>query len=119
MRMVETQEVARKLVAEFVDAVEETGARKVLSKGIQCVRAKVAKFENPDGSLSYYTVERLLKGDFVKYNNNCGYVNHLAGGAASDLLQAFSHWSHKRTQGSIMVVDLQVRASNYLSSKSN
>ncbi|CAD7696787.1 unnamed protein product [Ostreobium quekettii] len=47
-------------------------------------------------------LEPLLKGEFEKFNSNCGYV-----GGLHDVLQAFSHWTYRATNGFLMVVDLQ------------
>ncbi|KAI5077766.1 hypothetical protein GOP47_0007590 [Adiantum capillus-veneris] len=54
---------------------------------------------------TYYNMEKVLKGLWTKFNSNAGYVSDK--GTYTDTLQAFSHWTHERSRGMIMVTDLQ------------
>ncbi|CAK7233095.1 hypothetical protein SEUCBS140593_008487 [Sporothrix eucalyptigena] len=49
----------------------------------------------------------LLNGRYVKYNNNCGSVNHDGGSEVSKAAQAFSHFTFERSKGELLVADLQ------------
>ncbi|CAK7226544.1 hypothetical protein SBRCBS47491_006267 [Sporothrix bragantina] len=49
----------------------------------------------------------LLNGRYVKYNNNCGSVNHDNGSDVSKAAQAFSHFTFERSKGELLVADLQ------------
>lgn len=49
----------------------------------------------------------LLNGRYVKYNNNCGSVNHDNGSEISKAAQAFSHFTFERSKGALLVADLQ------------
>ncbi|CAK7274504.1 hypothetical protein SEPCBS57363_006198 [Sporothrix epigloea] len=49
----------------------------------------------------------LLNGRYVKYNNNCGSVNHDNGSEVSKAAQAFSHFTFERSRGALLVADLQ------------
>ena len=71
---------------------------------------KSKKMEN-----RYLAVEKVLKGPFTKYNNNWGYVadyskfkekseEHIR---FNDVAQAFSHYSYEKSDGYILVCDLQ------------
>jgi hypothetical protein len=54
----------------------------------------------------YYTVENHIEGNYVKYNNNAGWI---AQNITDQTLiaQAFSHFSWQLSKGYLMVVDLQ------------
>eukprot|EP00826_Nyctotherus_ovalis_P016361 TRINITY_DN1472_c0_g1_i16.p1 TRINITY_DN1472_c0_g1~~TRINITY_DN1472_c0_g1_i16.p1 ORF type:complete len:901 (+),score=231.30 TRINITY_DN1472_c0_g1_i16:156-2858(+) len=56
----------------------------------------------------YFIAERFMAGQYVKYNNNNGWVNQ----SKSDteifrVLQAFSHFTFQKSQGHLIIVDLQ------------
>jgi hypothetical protein len=56
----------------------------------------------------FYNMEMLLKGKWIKYNSNGGYIN-LEEYTAT--LQAFTHWTYEYSDKLLMVTDLQgVRA---------
>lgn len=93
------------------------------------------KDESQPGGMRYLAVEPQLQGEYRKYNGNNGYVllspaSVSAVAAASstskqvlapvgrgakttedvrvyDIPQAFSHWTHMKTKGSEIVVDMQ------------
>lgn len=53
------------------------------------------------------SLEPYIEGTYVKYNNNCGYVNRHDLGWFNDLAQAFSHFTFERSKGRFLVCDLQ------------
>jgi len=69
------------------------------------VKVSTAKVTNPrNNSTAYYNLEKLLQGEFFKFNNNAGYVNIEKCNAT---MQAFSHWTYHFSKGVLMVTDLQ------------
>ena len=52
----------------------------------------------------YYSIEKFLEGEFIKYNNNGEYVNEEK---YTCTLNAFSHWSYQSTNEYLLVADLQ------------
>ena len=55
------------------------------------------------GCLSqHYSVEAFVEGEFVKFNNNNGFV-----AKEFELVQAFSHYSWCKTKAALMVLDVQ------------
>ncbi|XP_024402664.1 uncharacterized protein [Physcomitrium patens] len=72
---------------------------------------EVTTLEVGSGSnIKFYNMESLLEGEWMRYSNNGGYVNTLDYAA---VLQAFTHWTHERSRGLLMVTDLQgVRMTN-------
>ncbi|CAE8724977.1 unnamed protein product [Polarella glacialis] len=54
---------------------------------------------------SVMVAERYLPGIFLKYNSNKGYDNRDA--PDSEVVQAFSHFTYRITNGKLMVLDLQ------------
>ncbi|CAJ1401233.1 unnamed protein product [Effrenium voratum] len=59
---------------------------------------------------SYFVAEQLLEGRFEKFNSNNGYVN--GDHEASEVLQAFSHYTFVESRGKLLVVDLQGAVDN-------
>jgi hypothetical protein len=57
--------------------------------------------EKDDGTL--YSVEPYMEGDYIKYNNNYGYVDK----DKRNTPQAFSHFSYEFTEHKLMIVDVQ------------
>ena len=55
-------------------------------------------------NVKFYNMESLLEGEWLRYSNNGGYVNTMDYAA---VLQAFTHWTHERSRGLLMVTDLQ------------
>jgi hypothetical protein len=49
-------------------------------------------------------MERFIEGSYKKFSNNAGFVNF---DDPALTLQAFSHWTYERTNGNMIVVDLQ------------
>jgi hypothetical protein len=61
-------------------------------------------------TVKYFNMEQVLEGQWIRYSNNGGYVNTSDYAA---VLQAFTHWTHERSRGLLMVTDLQgVRLKN-------
>jgi len=56
-----------------------------------------------------YCLEHLIEGDYIKYNNNCGFVEgaDAEDERVRDTPQAFSHFTFEHTQGQKIVVDIQ------------
>ncbi|CAF9906492.1 MAG: hypothetical protein GOMPHAMPRED_004743 [Gomphillus americanus] len=60
------------------------------------------------GSNERLSLEPFIQGDYVKYNNNCGYVNEdIAGNMTNQAAQAFSHFTFERSHGQFLISDLQ------------
>ena len=75
----------------------------ILLKYIHCYLYEIT---SPSSSHKYYYVEDYLPGNYIKYNNNAGWVaNDIA--EQTLVAQAFSHFSYQYTQGYLMIVDLQ------------
>lgn len=54
------------------------------------------------------SLEPYIDGDYVKYNNNCSYVNEeLVDDTFNQAAQAFSHFTFERSWGKFLVCDLQ------------
>ena len=52
-----------------------------------------------------YVVERFIEGEYVKHNNNSGYVDTRH--AFRTTPHAFSAWTHHASAGAEMIVDVQ------------
>ena len=59
---------------------------------------------NPVGSHEYVEIEEYIRGNYVKFNSNYGYVNHAMN---STTMPAFSHWTFHESNGQVLVFDLQ------------
>eukprot|EP00927_Polykrikos_kofoidii_P034799 TRINITY_DN29440_c0_g1_i1.p1 TRINITY_DN29440_c0_g1~~TRINITY_DN29440_c0_g1_i1.p1 ORF type:complete len:1197 (-),score=231.02 TRINITY_DN29440_c0_g1_i1:162-3674(-) len=55
----------------------------------------------------HFCGEAFLKGHFVKLNSNAGYVNETDYSLHSEIAQAFSHYTFHKSDGELLVVDLQ------------
>lgn len=57
---------------------------------------------------NYLSLEPFIDGEYVKYNNNAGYVKEQdPDDSFDDAAQAFSHFTYERSFGIFMVTDLQ------------
>jgi len=57
---------------------------------------------------SFFIAESFMNGKYVKYNNNSGWINEsLKGSYNFKLMQAFSHYTFAKTQGTMIIIDLQ------------
>lgn len=64
--------------------------------------------QSDNGTLQYMSLEPYIKGDYVKYNNNSGYINNdIPNDETNKAAQAFSHFTFERSWGQILVCDLQ------------
>ena len=69
-----------------------------------CLKGK-SKTATSDERLS---LEPFIQGEYVKYNNNCGYVNEeIPNDRTNQAAQAFSHFTFERSCGRFLVSDLQ------------
>eukprot|EP00668_Euglena_longa_P035376 GGOE01045443.1.p1 GENE.GGOE01045443.1~~GGOE01045443.1.p1 ORF type:complete len:579 (+),score=131.70 GGOE01045443.1:87-1823(+) len=59
---------------------------------------------SPSGNKVLFAVEPLGRGTFIKFTNNYGWINP---GAPRNTPQAFSHFSHYVSGGTMVVVDVQ------------
>jgi len=64
---------------------------------------------DPDGYYMYQ-LESCLYGDYVKYNNNLGYINEKF---EDHISHAFSHFSSDYTGGAILICDVQGVENNF------
>ncbi|KAI5084347.1 hypothetical protein GOP47_0000516 [Adiantum capillus-veneris] len=97
IEQMEVQAVSSQFAEEFdccIRNIQE--AKKVAFTIVSALRAQ---------SNMYYNMEKVLTGLWTKFNSNAGYVNGKK--AYTDTLQAFSHWTHERSKGKVMVTDLQ------------
>ncbi|KAK6349381.1 hypothetical protein TWF696_005669 [Orbilia brochopaga] len=69
-----------------------------------CLKGKPGA-SSEEGCLS---LEPFIHGDYIKYNNNCGYVNQgIPHDRFNQAAQAFSHFTFERSRGRFLVSDLQ------------
>ncbi|KAF5024848.1 hypothetical protein F66182_3087 [Fusarium sp. NRRL 66182] len=69
-----------------------------------CLKGKTGSGTN------YVSLEPFIEGQYVKYNNNCSYVNEEKLDDEvefNEAAQAFSHFTYERSWGSFLVCDLQ------------
>ena len=52
------------------------------------------------------TVEEFIEGDFIKYVNNTG-ERCVDNNLIADKAEAFCHYSYEKSEGKLMVVDIQ------------
>ncbi|UJR38571.1 hypothetical protein I4U23_031237 [Adineta vaga] len=76
----------------------------VIVKKIKFVTTILVSDPPNEGQYHFFTMERFIFGSYKKFSNNVGYVNQ---DDPALTLQAFSHWTYERTNGNMMVVDLQ------------
>ena len=70
-----------------------------------CLRGKKRVGAQAEEHLS---LEPLIEGSYVKYNNNTSWVNReIADDPVNQAAQAFSHFTFERSRGSFLVNDLQ------------
>merc|ERR1719187_1672505 len=110
IEIMETQAVSAFMAKQF-NRFSPPGTKK-----IEFLDVGVIQVNTDDGTPKYYNVEVMLKDyktNYLKWNNNSGYVNIDSFAATLD---AFCHWTHDVTEGYLMVVDLQgvLRGTNYV-----
>jgi hypothetical protein len=70
-----------------------------------CLKGKAGTISRADECMS---LEPFIDGTYVKYNNNCGYVNeYIPDDRFNQAAQAFSHFTFERSRGRFLVSDLQ------------
>jgi len=99
-----TQMVAESYAQEF----NRECAKKDLTYNVGFVPVSVLHLKTPEGRRLIYNVEPMLKGHYLKHNDNDGHVE-------TNLLlpQAFSHYTHERSNNLLVVVDIQGVGSFY------
>lgn len=112
MVSLEVQTVASKLAFEFNDRIQRTTASPGIK--IKFLVAKVVRVTQPDGTYRFMAEEKRFRGEreMIKLTNNSGFIRTLTDGDEEsrkrlELAVAFSHFSHKHTDGYLMIADLQ------------
>lgn len=93
----EIQSVAVELAQKF-NTIKPDGARDV-----HFAQVSIATFTEGERQI-HFTKERRIKGKYLKFMNNAGFVNK---GNYTATLNAFSYWTYCVTRKYLMVVDLQ------------
>jgi len=99
-----TQMVAESYAQEF----NRECSKKCLAYNVGFVPVSVLHLKTPEGRRLIYNVEPMLKGHYLKHNDNDGHVE-------TELLlpQAFSHYTYERSNNLLVVVDIQGVGSFY------
>jgi hypothetical protein len=103
LELLDCQTIADYLAQEFNKLPLITNAT-VIVKKIKFIMTKLVFDPIGEGKYRYLTMEQFIEGPYKKFSNNAGYVN-IDDPALT--LQAFSHWTYERTNGDMLVVDLQ------------
>lgn len=99
-----TQMVAESYAQEF----NRECSKKGLNYNVGFVPVSVLHLKTAEGRRLIYNVEPMLKGDYRKHNDNDGHVE-----TKLLLPQAFSHYTHERSNNLLVVVDIQGVGSFY------
>ncbi|CAN0389307.1 unnamed protein product [Pylaiella littoralis] len=82
--------------------------------GLEVAECDVYRLEDPSepGGFRYLLVEPFLEGRYLKYNGNNGYILDKSGLDDEQrcwwmVAQAFSHFTHHQSRGSLLVCDVQ------------
>jgi len=99
-----TQMVAESYAQEF----NRECSKKELKYNVGFVPVSVLHLKTAEGRRLIYNVEPMLKGHYLKHNDNDGHVE-------TNLLlpQAFSHYTYERSNNLLVVVDIQGVGSFY------
>lgn len=73
---------------------------------LQYIPVELVRFLTRPSGKNYFALEPFLQGQFVKFNNNSGFVDKYYE-TQHPIPQAFSHFSHTYSKGLLLVVDLQ------------
>ncbi|CAF1079891.1 unnamed protein product, partial [Brachionus calyciflorus] len=92
--MIEIQVVSKILAQKFFELVK-------LAKKVSFLDVSLIQIVETG---EYFTIEDFIPGEFVKWMNNCGFLNE---DIYSCTLDAFSHWSYQITDEYLIVNDLQ------------
>jgi len=99
-----TQMVAESYAQEF----NRECSKKRLDYNVGFVPVSVLHLKTPEGRRLIYNVEPMLKGHYLKHNDNDGHVE-----TKLLLPQAFSHYTYERSNNLLVVVDIQGVGSFY------
>ena len=103
LELLDCQTIADYLAQEF-NKLPPIAKSTAVVKKIKFIMTKLVFDRSNEGKFRNLTLERFIEGSYKKFSNNAGYVN------VDDpalTLQAFSHWTSERTNGDMIVVDLQ------------
>jgi len=100
----EVSQFVELLVQKFNVSLNE---EKNLIEKLDTVVIKNIDEDNPkiNGS-TVYLAQKFLEGDYVKYNNNYGWVNYTPT-KANMIAQAFSHFTYEYSLGTMLVVNIK------------
>ncbi|OWZ01349.1 Alpha kinase, partial [Phytophthora megakarya] len=101
---VKMQIVAKRLATEFSLSEDVENAVDFIFTCWYEIKDPTEAGLNP--SMSMFTAEPYVDGEYKKYNNNNGWIRD-DGLNLSETAQAFSHFTWQKTFGQLMVVDLQ------------
>lgn len=99
-----TQMVAESYAQEF----NRECSKRALEYNVGFVPVSVLHLKTQDGKRLIYNVEPMLKGHYLKHNDNDGHVE-----TKLLLPQAFSHYTYERSNNLLVVVDIQGVGSFY------
>lgn len=103
LELLDCQTVAEYLAKKF-NKLPAIADRAPVVKKIKFIMTKLVFQPLPEERYRNMTMERFIEGSYKKFSNNAGYVNY---DDPEFTLQAFSHWTYERTNGTMIVVDLQ------------
>jgi hypothetical protein len=103
LELLECQTIADYLAQEF-NQLSQIMNRAAIVKKIKFIMTKLVFEPLRGGRYRNLTMEQFIEGSYKKFSNNAGFVNY---DDPSMTLQAFSHWTYERTNGQMIVVDLQ------------
>ena len=103
LELLDCQTVADYLAQEF-NKLPSISDKKAVVKKIKFIMTKLVFQPLGNGKYRNMTMERFIEGSYKKFSNNAGYVDY---DDPAFTLQAFSHWTYERTNGNMLVVDLQ------------
>jgi hypothetical protein len=75
-------------------------------KAVKYVPVELLRIPSRPRDKQYFSLEPFIEGDYIKFNNNNGYVNKELE-AAHSILQTFSHFTYCYSRGLLMVTDIQ------------
>ena len=97
------QAVAIYLAKEFNLAVQKLG---IAFKKIFYVTVELVHIPTRRTGKNYWSLEPYIEGEYIKFNNNSGYVDKTQE-IRHPILQAFSHFSFCYSRGILMITDIQ------------
>ncbi|CAD8154602.1 unnamed protein product [Paramecium pentaurelia] len=96
------QQLMKKFKNDISDALEQQNFKKNLYPNVVYSDLLILE-ETKD---KFWIAERIFKGDFVKYNNNYGYINEEIT-EINNFAQAFSYYTFFISRGQYMINDVQ------------